>query len=244
MTREYPRIVFLDMEGTLLQKAYHVDDGAVAPSAWTVLAQALGEECLAAENATKIRWRAKEYSGYLEWMRKTIEIHQQFGLTERVFREVMNSVPFMPNVEASLQRIHSQRAVTAVVTGGFKALADRVQRRLRIHHSFAACEYFFDAETGLIDHFNLLPGDEAGKVDFMNLTCREYGVDPHDCPFIGDGMNDVHLARMGGFSIAFNAQKELSAVATAAISQAPGTEDFMVAAEVLESGFSDRPNKN
>jgi phosphoserine phosphatase len=243
MTREYPRIVFLDMEGTLLLKDYRFDDGRVAPSAWTVLAAKLGKKCLDAENRTKERWRAKKYSGYLEWMRKTIELHDKFGLTQQVFLEVVNSIAFVPNVEPAVRRLHARRAITAVVTGGFKALADRVQRRLRIHHSFAACEYFFHAQTGLIDHFNLLPADEVGKVDFMKLTCREYGVDPAECAFVGDGMNDVHLAQAVGFSIAFNAQPELCDVATETVSQAPGAEDFMAVAEVLESRFPARSKK-
>lgn len=230
----YPKIVFLDMEGTLLKKEYRLDDGKVAPSAWTLLAEALGPECLEAENATKTRWIAKGYSGYLEWMRDTIEIHKRFGLTERTFTEVIQSVPFVPNVEVALRRIHAAGAVTCVVTGGFKALADRVQKRLRMHHAFAACEYFFDTGTGLIDHFNLLPADEEGKVDFMNLICREYGVDPARCAFVGDGMNDVHLARAVGFSIAFNAQPELIAVATTAVTQDTGAEDFSVVADLLE----------
>lgn len=238
MRRDFPRIVFLDMEGTLLQKEYRLDDGVVAPSAWTLLAEALGEGCLAAENATKAQWRANQYSGYLEWMRKTIEIHQRFGLTEQVFMRVMNSVPFMPNVEPAMQRIHSHGAVTVLVTGGFKVLANRVQRRLRIHHAFAACEYFFQPDTGLIEHFNLLPADEAGKVDFMDLICGEYGIDPAECAFVGDGMNDVHLARAVGFSVAFNAQKELRDVASVDVWQPSGTEDFMDVALALESRSS------
>jgi phosphoserine phosphatase len=240
MAAAYPRIVFLDMEGTLLRKEYRLDDGTVAPSAWTVLAEALGPECLAAENATKARWVAKAYSGYLEWMRDTIRIHKQFGLTERIFREVIESVPFMRNVEIALGRIHAAGAVTCIVTGGFKALADRVQRRLRIHHAFAACDYFFDPDTGLIDHFNLLPADEAGKVDFMNLTCREYGVDPDECAFVGDGMNDVHLARAVGFSVAFNGQPDLVAASTTSIKQGSGAEDFLVVADVLDEAMRKR----
>jgi phosphoserine phosphatase len=227
------------MEGTLLQKEYHLDDGLVAPSAWTVLAEALGEDCLAEENATKVKWREKAYrGGYLEWMKQTIEIHKRYGLTEKVFMEVVNSVSFMPNVEPALRRIQANGAATVVVTGGFKSLADRVQRKLQIDHSFAACEYFFNSVTGLIDHFNLLPADEAGKVDFMKLICREYNVDPCDCAFVGDGMNDVHLAQAVGFSVAFNAQESLCAVSTAIVSQPPLSEDFMAVAEIFESGYS------
>lgn len=229
----YPPIVFLDMEGTLLLKEYRLDDGTVAPSAWTVLAEALGGQCLIEENETKRKWRAKEYSGYLEWMRKTIEIHQRFGLTRAILERVIDSVPLTPNVEPTLRRIHDHGAITVLVTGGFKALADRVQRALRIHHVFAGCEYFFGAD-GWIEHFNLLPADEEGKVDFMNLMCREYKVDPKDCVFVGDGMNDVHLAGAVGYSIAFNAQPELRAVATTSVWQGEGREDFMAVADLLE----------
>ena len=52
----YPKIVFMDLEGTLLQKAIHLDDGRVAPSAWTLLAERLGPDALREEEATKDRW--------------------------------------------------------------------------------------------------------------------------------------------------------------------------------------------
>lgn len=238
MDSQYPDIVFFDMEGTLLQKERRLDDGYVAPSTWTLLAERLGEECLRAENETKVRWRKGEYRGYMDWMRKTIEIHQRFSLTEQLFRQVTDSVELMPNCEEALWRIHARGAISVLVTGGFKALADRVQRQLRIHHSFAACEYFFDGKTGLIESYNLLPTDEEGKADFMRLMCREYGVEPKRCAFVGDGMNDVHLARQVGFSIAFNAQPELREVSKAIITQPVGAEDFAEVANVLEAAFT------
>lgn len=231
-----PSLVFLDMEGTLLRKSIHLDDGLVAPSAWTLLAERLGPGCLDAENETKRVWRTGGYASYLDWMRSTVDIHEKFGLTEDTFLEVVNSVEFTPNVEAALRRIHAWGATTVLITGGFKALADRVQRRLRIHHALAACEYFFNVQTGLLEHANLLPADEAGKVEFMRLMCREYAVDPSQCAFVGDGMNDVHLARQVGLSVAFNAQPELQKASTVSISQPEGDEDFLAVADVLERG--------
>lgn len=230
----FPQIVFFDMEGTLLQKEYSLDDGLVAPSAWTLLAKKMGEACLAAENATKQSWLSGEYTGYLEWMRKTVDIHKAFGLTKQLFTDVVESVQLMPNAVPALEEIHSDGTITVLVTGGFKALADRVQRSLAIHHALAGCEYFFNPQTGLVDHCNLLPADEAGKVDFMRLICREHRIRPKDCAFVGDGMNDVHLAREVGFSVAFNGQKQLCAVATKCIVQDQGKEDFMAVVDALQ----------
>lgn len=232
------RIVFFDMEGTLLKKAYHLDDGLVAPSAWTLLAEKLGEACLAAENETKQAWLSGVYPTYMDWMKATIEIHREFGLTEQLFNTVIDSVDMMPGAEQLVQIIKDQGAITAIISGGFKALADRVQTKLKIDHAFAGCEYFFSSKTGLINHFNLMPADETGKVEFMNLLCREYKVDPQHCVFIGDGKNDVHLARAVGLSIAFNAQPELRNVSSHSIEQHEGHEDLTAAAKIILGHFS------
>jgi len=44
--------------------------------------------------------------------------------------------------------------------------------------------------------------------------------------FVGDGKNDVPLAKAVGLSISFNGAKELEAVCTHAIRQKEGEEDF------------------
>jgi phosphoserine phosphatase len=231
----YPRLMFFDLEGTLLKKAYHLDNGKVAPSAWTLLAEALGPECLAEEEVTKDRWQRREYPGYVEWMRDTIRIHKKYGLKRKTFDEVMNSVEIMPNAGKAFDVLRTNRTITAVITGGFKALADRVQRELKIDHAFAGCEYFFDPASGEIEHFNLLPSDEKGKVQFMRLTAEEHGISEHECAFVGDGKNDVLLAQAVGFSIAFNAQEDLRRVATACIDQEQGEEDFLAVIEKLQN---------
>lgn len=238
MKLQYPKIIFMDLEGTLLRKEYRLDNGKVAPSAWTLIADQLGSSCLREEEETKDKWLQGHYSGYVEWMRDTIRIHRKYGLTQSLFYSVMNSVKLMPGVEKAVAEFKGRGAVTAVISGGFKILADRVQRQLKIDHALSGCEYFFDNSTGLIEHFNLLPSDEAGKVDFMKLIVKEHGFKPDDCVFVGDGKNDVHLAQAVGLSIAFNAQNELKAIATQCVDQAPGAEDFYQVASIIENQYN------
>jgi phosphoserine phosphatase len=97
---------------------------------------------------------------------------------------------------------------------------------LGIDHTFAACEYFFDQSSGRLVHWNLIPCDYEGKVDFMRLMMREYGISPADCAFIGDGVNDVPIAKEVGLSIAFNAAGELQEAATHSINQPEGKKDL------------------
>jgi len=92
-------------------------------------------------------------------------------------------------------------------------------------HSFAAGEYFW-GEDGKIIGWNLLPCDYEGKKGFMKLITEEYGLKPEECAFVGDGRNDIPLAKAVGTSIAFNGAKELQAVCTYSINQEEGKEDF------------------
>lgn len=229
----YPRIIFMDLEGTLLKKDYSLENGKVAPSAWTVLARRLGEDCYLEEERSKDKWLRGEYSGYVEWMRDTITIHKKYGLTRSVFDEVINSAELMPAAGGAVAEFKRCGCVTAIISGGFKASADIVQRQLKIDHALSGCDYFFDEHTGLIEHYNLLPSDEEGKVDFMRLIAKEHGVKESECAFVGDGKNDVSLAMTVGCSVAFNAQEELRRVSTIDIVQHRGEEDFSAVAEAL-----------
>ena len=235
---KYPKIIFMDLEGTLFLKEHKLVSSDVAPSVWTVLANRLGTECLREEMETWARWNSGDYPGYVEWMKDTIRIHKKYRLTRDVFQEVINGVKLTPGVRKAIAKFQKNGAITAIVSGGFKALADRAQLRLRIDHALSACEYCFDKKTGRIEHFNLLPSDERGKVDFVKLIAKEHDIDLRDCAFVGDGKNDVHLARAVGFSVAFNAQSELRKRATIMVDQPEGREDFLAVADVIDKHFS------
>lgn len=55
---------------------------------------------------------------------------------------------------------------------------------------------------------------------------KEHGLAPEECAFVGDGKNDVALARVVGVSVAFNGDPELREVSTHSVEQARGKEDF------------------
>ena len=217
-------IILFDMEGTIFRKVVKSTYG-VAPSAWTVIAKYLGPKAEKEEEITKQKWVNKKYSGYVEWMEDTIRIHKKYGLTKLVFDEIMNSVDYHLGVRETFKELKKRGYITGLVSGGFKAQADRVQRELKINHSFAACEYFWNNKGKLV-HWNLLPCDYDGKIGFIDLILKEYGLKPEDCAFVGDGSNDVPIAQHVGVSIAFNGAPELQEACKVSINQKKGKEDF------------------
>ncbi len=219
------KLIFFDMEGTIMRKVMKTSKGDTAPSAWSLIAHHLGPQANKEEDATKEKWSSGGYLGYVEWMEDTISIHRKYGLTKRFFNDVMSRIEFNPGVKETFEYLRENGYRTALISGGFKAQADRAQKELRIDHSFAACEYFWD-DSGKLLHWNLLPCDYKGKVDFMFLIMKEHGLTQEECAFVGDGKNDVFLAKVVGTSIAFNADPKLQQAATHSISQDEGKEDF------------------
>ncbi|MBT3407020.1 HAD-IB family phosphatase [Candidatus Woesearchaeota archaeon] len=224
------KLVFFDMEGTIFKKVYKDAKGNTAPSAWCLLAEHLGEQALKDEEINKDKWNNKEYAGYVEWMEDTIRIHKKYGLDKEFFENVINQIEYHPGVKETFLELKKRGIRTSLISGGFKAQSDRAQKDLKINHAFAACEYFWD-DDGKLLHWNLLPCDYEGKADFMELIIKEHGLKKNECAFVGDGKNDIFLAKEVGLSIAFNGPRELQDACTHSINQENGNEDFI---EVLK----------
>jgi len=227
MVKNKIKLIIFDMEGTLIKNV--VKDkhkyGNTSPGFWHLIAEHLGEKALREENETKDKWNSKQYKGYVEWMEDTIRIHKKYGLKKDFFEKVMNLATYHEGVRETFKILNKKGYKTALISGGFKAQADKLQKDLKISHSFTACEYFWGNKKELV-HWNLLPCDYEGKVDFVKLIIREYGLLPEECAFVGDGKNDVFIAKEVGLSIAFNGAKELQQVSTHSINQKEGKEDF------------------
>lgn len=219
------KMIFFDMEGTIFKKTFKDSRGYTSPSAWTLLAKHLGPKAWEEEEWTKEKWNNGQYPGYVAWMADTIRIHKKYGLKKDFFEKVMDSIKYHKGVKEVFRKLKEKKYETALISGGFKAQANRAQVDLKINHAFAACEYFWDKKGNLV-HWNLLPSDYKGKLDFMKLIMQEHGLSKEECAFVGDGRNDVPFAKAVGLSIAFNGAPELQKACTYSINQSRGKEDF------------------
>lgn len=219
------KLAFFDMEGTILKKAIDPQKVKVPPSVWYLLAESLGKKALTKEELTHKKKNKNQYSGYLEWMSETIEIHKKYGLTKTSFEEILNKIKFHQGVSKVFKILKKKGIKTVLITGGFKYQADKVQKILKIDHSYVACEYFWD-QKGRLTHWNLLPADSKGKRDFMKSILKDYKIKACHCMFVGDGDNDIPLAKAVGLSIAFNGSEKLEKNCTHRIRQEKGKENF------------------
>jgi phosphoserine phosphatase len=213
------KLIFFDMEGVIFETGIIEKRSKVASSFWTVIARSLGKEAGKEEDVGKDMWQRGEFKNYLDWMIYTITIHKKYGLNMKDFYDILHKVPFVDGAKETFAELHKRGYRTVIISGGFKNQANRAIRELGVEHVFAACEYFFDDKTGKLVGWNLLPCDYEGKIDFMELMMKEYKLNPKQCAFIGDGVNDIPLAKKVGLSIAFNGREELQKVTTHSVNQ-------------------------
>jgi phosphoserine phosphatase len=228
-SRRPKRLLVCDVEGTL----FELDDlpgSTVSSTVWQALAVALGQDAIQAELDTQSRWANGGYGSYLDWMRATIEIHQEHGLTEAMFNRVVGGARYNAGVIEAMHAIPRQSLEFLLVSGGFRALAERAQRDFGIIHAFAACDYFFD-EQGLLAGYNLLPCDFAGKLDFIRLMLSEYDLSNDAWVFVGDGANDRAIAQAAPFAVGYRPHPALAEVVDVVIDDFRELPSLLVRAE-------------
>ena len=210
------KLVFFDMDGVIFEAA----------SVWAMLNKSFGPEGHEWDKRGKQMWADGNFKTYIHWAEHDLNFYKTKGLTMKVFYDMIHNIPYTKGAHETFEKLQEKGIKTVVISGGFKNQANRAIRDLKISHVFAACEIFFDEKTEKISHWNLMPCDFEGKVDFMRLMIREYKLKPEDCAFVGDGYNDKFLAKEVCLSIAFNAHKDLQEVCTHSINQPEGQKDL------------------
>jgi phosphoserine phosphatase len=209
------RLLFLDMEGTLFASqrvSFEPDDG-FHTSLWSRIFHELGPEAVEDDRQTLEKWERGEYRSYLDWCDESLRILQRRKLKRKRFEDLVAAASYNPGVPETIRTVHERGVRTAIVSGGFVAQARRAQAELRTHHACAAVDLFWTAD-GELAHWNIFPSDYEGKVDFVRLLMREYGFSPAECAFVGDGPNDMAIAREVGLSFAYRAHPELQRTAS------------------------------
>ena len=212
------KLLVLDVEGTLFQTSIRLPGTLVDSTIWQAIAYALGPAAVREEVDTHVKWDRGDYNSYVEWMKATIAIHQRHRLSHQLFSELISAAEYNPGVLDTVRQIDRSQYELVLISGGFRELAARAQSDLRIVHAFAACEYIF-SEDGSLDAYNLLPCDFDGKIDFIRLMIREYRLNQDDWVFVGDGANDVAIAKVAPISVGYRPHPELRRVVTHAIDE-------------------------
>jgi phosphoserine phosphatase len=249
------KLAVFDMEGTIFRKSYRFDfikdrfaenwrhlsachakeclEKKEFTSAWTLLCDLLGPKPSKLNQDNWKKWTDGGYSGYSEWVIDTIRLHKEHGMTKQLFDVVVNeSAVYFPGVAEAFRSLRDQGINIALVSGGLKAMADRVALDHGLEHCFASAEYFWH-EDGTIRHWNCQPSDFVHKKRLVKLLLHDLGISKDECVFIGDGRNDRDVAQHVGLSVGFNPKPYHKFWWDVVVEQEPGKENLAAVLETL-----------
>jgi len=216
------KLAVFDLEGTLIRNSYR---GNGFPSIWKVLCNFCGPEAKAKDLTNTKKFIDSGYPGYIYWVMDTIKILKEHNLKQAGFESIIRALEYYPGVAETMAELRRAGIRVAIISGGLKALADRVAIDHGIEHVFASAEFHWNSD-GTMLHWNAMPTDFKHKSSLLEMLCHDLKIDRNECAFIGDGRNDKDVAGFAGLSIGFNPHIELRDVASVIIEQEKRKEDL------------------
>ena len=153
------------------------------------------------------------------------------GMSRTALDEVADNVPLTEGAETLINALKHFGYATAVLSGGFQFVGDKLKERLGIDYVHANTLVFRDGvATGEVDGAIV---DAAAKAQILTQLCKDEGISPEQAIAVGDGANDLPMLAAAGLGIAFHAKPLVRRSAGHAISH------FGLDSVLYLLGFSD-----
>jgi len=197
--RRAKHLIVLDVDSTLLQ-------GEVID----LLAERAG--CAAEVAAVTAAAMAGEVD-FAEAMHRRLALLA--GLDAGVLEEVAEDLVLTPGARTLVRTLKRLGYVTAVVSGGFVQVIERLAGELGIDH--VAANVLEVADGRLTGRLVGAMVDRAGKAEALARFAESAGVPLSQTVAVGDGANDLDMLAAAGLGIAFNAKPAVRSAADATL---------------------------
>ena len=189
------KLICFDLDGTLIDGIEY---------AWETLHIAFGIP--KEQNRANIKaYRDKEID-YKEWCHRDINMWKERGITkEQIIREI-KKFKLMKGAKKTLEELQKRGYKLAVISGSFRQVIDT----LFPNHPFTDVlinDVVYE-NNGKVKTIKPTPFDMEHKATGLKMIAEREGIDLSECVYIGDNINDIHVAEIAGLAIAFNSKSE------------------------------------
>lgn len=133
------------------------------------------------------------------------------GLSENDVRKTFDKLPYSKNAVNSIRRLKEMGFILAALSTGLQFMTDRVKAELKFDYALS---------NRLISRKGVLTGGvkiniaHGEKDRILKKVLKKFRVKPSEVISVGDSDGDIPIAKLSGYSIAFNSSsKALSKIA-------------------------------
>ncbi len=136
------------------------------------------------------------------------------GKDARPFFRLVESISYLPGVQAVFQEVKKRGWLTAIISSGSMHLARRAQHDLGVDFIYANDLVIKDGKVSGEFLWPIGSGREK-KAEIIKHLCADLGFSLQDVIYVGDDLTDLEAFKLVGRSIAFNSRSsELKKAAT------------------------------
>ena len=200
MDHDRRKLVVLDVDSTLIRQ-----------EVIELLAAHAGRE---AEVAAVTDRAMRGEIDFEESLRERVAVLEDLPAT--VVDDVVDAVRLSPGAQTLVRTLLREGHAVAAVSGGFQQVLEPLAASLDLTRAAANTLEIVDGRlTGRVTGPVV---DRAAKAGLATGWAAELGVAPQDVMVVGDGANDIDLARVAGLSVAYRAKPALREVADTQLS--------------------------
>jgi phosphoserine phosphatase len=153
---------------------------------------------------------------YPTWVALDVESWIAAGATADEVRLEVRRLHVIPGAVETLRDLHRRGYRLAVISGTLDVVIDEFFPDHPFDQVFTN-HLHFDAE-GRLSGWTATPFDMDGKARALKHLAELYNLPMERCAFVGDNLNDLGVARVAGYTVAFNPKTpELERLAHAVI---------------------------
>ena len=132
------------------------------------------------------------------------------GMSERKIRKIFDSVLYSKNAVKSIAKLKKAGFKLAAISTGLQFMPDRIMKELKFDYALSNRLISQNGKlTGAVK-INIAHG---AKHKILRSMFKRFNVKPHEVICVGDSEGDIPLAKICGYSIAFNSSSaELSRI--------------------------------
>jgi len=189
------KLIFFDLDGTLVDGFEYI---------YQHLWEYFGVEKEQTREVLKKYLRGE--ITYDAWVQNDVRLLREAGATKTTILKAIGLLKPMKGAVETLEELKKRGYKIFVVSGGIDLVIEAVFPEHRhLFDEIFINQYFFD-DDGQITKAVPTKYDMEHKATCIKDTAVKYRVEPNDCVFVGDNVNDVDAALVAGTSIAFNAK--------------------------------------
>lgn len=151
------------------------------------------------------------YSGrisYEEWAKSDIKLWKEAGADKEKIMEIIRPLKLMPGALETLKELKKLGLKLAIISGSIDTALEYVLPDYKEFFDDVLINKMVYGNDGSILDVEATRFDIEHKATGLKEICKREGISPDDCVFVGDNHNDIHIAELAGFSIAFNCKSE------------------------------------